>query len=441
MTSDDAQPNPGPSRRPAPSRGRDRGATRPSRRFALGLLLYLVLSVVVFHLVQRYTVLLTRLYGYDIENVGLQFGLYFALFAAATAAAAAATARMPLRLSRESRLRLAFLAAVTLSLVVALYQSRFGPEKLVNFFVVGTLGAFLAVILITAREYRLVEVIARPPAWLVDEVVRAHAGVVPDATRWDLLRRVLELALSLAVIVISLPISVALAVLVWLQDPGPLLVAKVAVMRGGRSFLQLKLRTMVKNAESLTGPVPAAPGDRRVTLLGGLLRRTHIDELPQMINIARGEMSFVGPRPERTVFVHRHLRTVPGYARRHAVRPGLAGLAQVFGDYYSTPSQKLRFDLLYIRRRGPALDLRLFAAAVLVALFGVRFGRGRERGGPDDQARWRSAYAALRGETAPGHAGAGEKEAGGREADAGAADEEGGMPAGAAGQDTGAGGV
>jgi lipopolysaccharide/colanic/teichoic acid biosynthesis glycosyltransferase len=179
-------------------------------------------------------------------------------------------------------------------------------------------------------------------------------------------------------------------------------VAKVAVRQGGRSFHQLKLRSMVKNAEAGTGPVPAAPGDRRVTPLGGLLRRTHIDELPQLINIALGHMSLVGPRPERTVFVHHHLATIPRYRLRHAVRPGLAGMAQVYGDYYSTPREKLHYDLLYIRERSLALDVKLFGAAVLMALFGLPpYRRHRQRDRlrqRHEDANWRRAYEALRGD-------------------------------------------
>ena len=172
---------------------------------------------------------------------------------------------------------------------------------------------------------------------------------------------------------------------------------------GGRSFHQLKLRSMIKDAEGATGPVPAAPTDARVTRLGNLLRRTHIDELPQLLNIARGDMSLVGPRPERTVFVLRHLQAIPHYAERHAVRPGLAGLAQVYGDYYSTPREKLRYDRLYIQRRNLGLDSKLFGSAVLLALFGISPRRRphRRRRDSADGRRFRRAYEALRGEAAP----------------------------------------
>jgi hypothetical protein len=142
--------------------------------------------------------------------------------------------------------------------------------------------------------------------------------------------------------------------------------------------------------------------DQRVTFFGQMLRRTHIDELPQMINILAGQMSLVGPRPERTVFVRRHIQHWPTYAQRHAVRPGLAGMAAVFGDYYSVPREKLRYDLLYIKRRSLGLDLRLFITALLVALVGVWPGmnRGRRRYiGRRQEERWRRAYEALHGGT------------------------------------------
>lgn len=381
------------------------GSNKWRRLFGLGFLLWLLLTALTFRFVSRYMINVAALYDYDIENVAVQFGIYFALFAGFGAVAAAIIGILPTRLSSENQLRLVFAVGVTLSLIVAIYQSRFGTDKLVNYFTVGTLGTFAAALAVTHRRFRLVEVIAQPSDAVLAEVLEAHRAVHLAANAWDHAKRLIEIAASLIIVLISLPIFVPLAVVVWLQDPGPLLVAKVAVKRAGASFRQLKLRTMLKDAELATGPVPAAPDDSRVTWLGGVLRRTHIDELPQMINILWGDMSLVGPRPERTVFVRRHLLAIDGYAGRHAVRPGLAGMAQVYGDYYSTPSQKLRYDLLYIRRRGPGLDLRLFGAAVLIALFGVRLGRPRDERYDDhkrrEQERFGRAYEALRGESAP----------------------------------------
>jgi lipopolysaccharide/colanic/teichoic acid biosynthesis glycosyltransferase len=126
---------------------------------------------------------------------------------------------------------------------------------------------------------------------------------------------------------------------------------------------------MVREAENNTGPVLASEEDERVLGVGRLLRKTALDELPQLINILRGEMSFVGPRPQRTVLVHGYLETMPEYAERHRVLPGLAGLAQVAGDYYLTPRQKLRFDRLYIRHRSLGFDLKLILLAFAMAFW------------------------------------------------------------------------
>ncbi len=402
---------------PAGRRALAPGGRRQQRgRFALALLAYAALTVVVFGLVFRYMKRLARLYGYDIENIWLQYGLVCLIFLVFVVGVDWAFGWLPgrprPRLRRENRLRLALLGGLTLAAIVAAYQSRFpndpeiGIDKGITYLIAGALGSYAGALAATWRTYGLVEVIAPPPPDVVRAVAAAHAGVPPARTAWDRAKRLFDAAIALLILFVSLPISIPLTMALWWQDPGPLLVAKVAVRQGGKSFRQLKLRTMVKNAEAATGPVPAAPTDARVTRLGGLLRRTHIDELPQMINIALGQMSLVGPRPERTVFVARHLVQVPGYAERHAVPPGLAGLAQVYGDYYSTPREKLRYDRLYIRKRGPALDVHLFLTAVALAFLGIRPGarhRRRERLRQREQGRrYGRAYEALRGERMDG---------------------------------------
>ena len=126
---------------------------------------------------------------------------------------------------------------------------------------------------------------------------------------------------------------------------------------------------MVHGAEDTTGPVLASEEDERVLGIGRLLRKTALDELPQLLNILRGEMSFVGPRPQRTVLVQSYLREIPEYAQRHRVLPGLSGLAQVAGDYYLTPRQKLRFDRLYIEYTGLGFDLKLITLAFLITFW------------------------------------------------------------------------
>ncbi len=372
---------------------------RRSSRFAFGLLLYSILTLVVFGLVYRYMPRIAGRVG-RIENGWLQFSIYFVLYVLFMVGGSVVGRRTPLHVGKEALLRLLFIGGATLSFAVAVYQFQFGTGLSATYFMVGVLGAFAGVLTVTYRDFGLIEVNAPPAEEVVGEVLRSHRDVQLANDLWDHVKRVVELLLSLALIVVSLPISVLLAMMIWLQDPGPLLVAKVAVTRGGKSFHQFKLRSMIKNAEQATGPVPAAPGDARITPFGQALRKTHIDELPQMINILRGEMSLVGPRPERTIFVRRHLQSLPRYRLRHAVRPGLAGMAQVYGDYYSTPREKLRYDLLYIKRRRFGLDIKLFLSATLFAFLGVWPGmnRGRRLFTEQHQARrYRQAHLALSG--------------------------------------------
>jgi lipopolysaccharide/colanic/teichoic acid biosynthesis glycosyltransferase len=379
--------------------GRGTVPIQPQRSRSFGLLLYFVLTVVVFALVWHYMPRLARQVGH-IEYGWLRFGIYFTVYVLIALGTAWAVHRLPIPLRREGTLRLSFLGATTLSLAVAVYQNRFGTGLSATYFAVGLLGAFVGVLLLTHANFGLIEINAPPSADIVAAVLRGHEGLVLANDLGDHVKRAVELVLALLLIALSLPISILLVIVVWLQDPGPLLVVKIAVTRGGRSFRQYKLRSMIKDAERETGTVPAAPGDTRITPLGRLLRRMHIDELPQMFNIAFGDMSLVGPRPDRTVFAYRNLQTLPGYPLRHAVRPGLAGLAAVFGDSYSTPREKLRYDLLYIRRRSLGLDLKIFMTAALFALLGV--GPGMNRGRRlyiqrRQEERWRRAYEALHG--------------------------------------------
>ncbi|OGR90897.1 MAG: hypothetical protein A2V88_06830 [Elusimicrobia bacterium RBG_16_66_12] len=174
---------------------------------------------------------------------------------------------------------------------------------------------------------------------------------------------------------------------VWLEDPGPLFFVKNSVGRGGRNFRQWKIRTMVRSAEEGTGPVLARESDERVLRTGRWLRRTALDELPQLLNILQGSMSFVGPRPQRTVLVDQYLQAIPEYADRHRLAPGLAGLAQIAGDYYLTPRQKLRYDRLYVAHAGLGFDLKLIAIACAV-VFWLRWDPNWDGRVPRAWIRW-----------------------------------------------------
>lgn len=241
---------------------------------------------------------------------------------------------------------------------------------------VGTwLGAFAGGLLATTRHGRLWEDNFPPAPAILQEVRQRHTAHLRGRLRLPLSKRLFDLAVASLGLLFSLPVWLAAIFAIWIEDPGPLLFVKNSVGLGGRNFRQFKLRTMVCGAEEATGPVLAQRQDERVLATGRLLRKTALDELPQLVNILKGEMSVVGPRPQRTVLVHQYLKELPEYAERHQVRPGLAGLAQVAGSYYLTPRQKLRFDRLYLRHISLGFDLRLLLGAFLIA-FVFRWKKG-----------------------------------------------------------------
>lgn len=173
------------------------------------------------------------------------------------------------------------------------------------------------------------------------------------------LKRPLDIGLSLTGIIISSPLWGLIGVLIYLGDRGPIFYSQERVGKDGKIFKAQKFRSMIKDAEKHTGAVFAADDDPRVTRVGKFLRATALDELPQLLSILKGDMSFVGPRPERPEFVAEFSRTVPNYGLRHRVTPGLTGIAQIFGSYDTPARHKLKYDLLYIKNCSFALDLKL----------------------------------------------------------------------------------
>lgn len=185
-------------------------------------------------------------------------------------------------------------------------------------------------------------------------------------------KRPFDLAILLLAHILLLPLLLVLwgvlPLAIWLTDRGPIFYTQVRVGLDGKLFKIIKLRTMLVDAERETGPVWAAPNDRRITRIGRFLRRFRLDEMPQIINIWKGDMSLVGPRPERPELVEEWSKVVPNYGKRHRVRPGFAGMAQVRGKYATRPRDKLRYDNLYIAKMGLWLDIKLLVLAVLVVL-------------------------------------------------------------------------
>jgi len=236
-------------------------------------------------------------------------------------------------------------------------------------------GAFAGGLAATWRNGGLWEDNSSPPQDVVRFVYAAHQARRPSDIPTPPGKRLLDLAAATAGLILLSPLALAVCWLMWIEDPGPLFFVKNSVGRGGRSFRQWKLRTMVRGAEAESGPVWAEKDDERVLKVGSVLRKTALDELPQLVNILAGQMCVVGPRPQRTVLVAEYLRRIPAYADRHRLPPGLAGLAQVAGHYYITPRQKLRFDRLYLEHAGLGFDLRLLLIAFAV-VFWLRWRPG-----------------------------------------------------------------
>lgn len=188
----------------------------------------------------------------------------------------------------------------------------------------------------------------------------------------DISKRALDGALGIALALLLLAVTPLVAVAVWLDDRGPLTYTQRRIGKNGRPFSIVKFRTMKRNAEG-NGAQFAMPKDPRVTHVGHFLRRTRIDELPQVWNVLRGEMSFVGPRPERPEFVTELTGAMPFYPVRHLVKPGLTGWAQInfpYANSLETNLKKLQYDLYYLKHRSLLLDLTILLRTLKVVLRG-----------------------------------------------------------------------
>lgn len=188
----------------------------------------------------------------------------------------------------------------------------------------------------------------------------------------SVVREVIERTLALLLMALLSPLLLVSAVAVRLTSSGPVLYGQTRVGKKGELFTIYKFRSMVVDAEKNTGPVYSMVHDPRVTPIGKFLRNSHIDELPQLLNVLKGEMSFIGPRPERPEFTQQFSVAIPEFRLRTAVKPGITGLAQICGSYELPPEEKLEFDIAYIKQR---YSLRLNAFIVFCTLKKIFFVR------------------------------------------------------------------
>lgn len=196
-------------------------------------------------------------------------------------------------------------------------------------------------------------------------------------------KRTLDIVLSGTGLVLSAPLWPIVAAAIKLESDGPVFYAQARVGERGRIFDALKFRSMIANAEQHTGPLQASEGDARITRVGRVLRATALDELPQLWNIFRGDMSFVGPRALRPEEIDADgggravaLEDIPGYAERVSVPPGLTGVAQIYAARDISRRQKFRFDRLYIKRHSFLLDVRLILLSFWITARGTWESRG-----------------------------------------------------------------
>lgn len=204
-------------------------------------------------------------------------------------------------------------------------------------------------------------------------------------------KRALDLTVAVIATVLTLPLMLAATVLIRLTSKGPIFYRQERVGLGGRLFVLYKFRTMIPDAEAETGPVLATVDDPRVTTVGRWLRITRLDELPQVFNVLKGEMSLVGPRPERPHFVTQFSDEIAEYPYRLLVKPGLTGMAQVMGRYAMDAADKLRYDLYYIRNYSLFLDLKILLQTLYV-LFNPDAARGVRATGMEEQAAARALF-------------------------------------------------
>jgi len=187
------------------------------------------------------------------------------------------------------------------------------------------------------------------------------------------LKRLSDIFISLLILIITLPLNILVALAIKLDSRGPIFFKQERSGMGNKNFNIYKFRSMFQDAEKHTGPVWSQKDDPRVTRVGRMIRKLRIDEIPQMFNVLKGEMSLVGPRPERPYFVEQLSQQIPYYKRRLKVRPGITGWAQVkhkYDENIEDVKVKLRYDLFYIENMSLRMDIKILARTILVVLFG-----------------------------------------------------------------------
>jgi sugar transferase (PEP-CTERM system associated) len=212
-----------------------------------------------------------------------------------------------------------------------------------------------------------IAIVDLPPEWIaLSEGFRRDRLVLAA-------KRTIDVLVSFIGLLLSIPLAILATIAIKIDSSGPIFYRQERVGQNEARFTLYKFRSMTQNAEDEFGPVWASENDPRVTRVGAILRKLRIDEIPQMLNVLKGEMSFVGPRPERPYFVERLKENIPYYDLRHSVKPGITGWAQIcyrYGDSEQDAVEKLQYDLYYIKHMSPVFDLQIIFESFKVILFG-----------------------------------------------------------------------
>lgn len=194
--------------------------------------------------------------------------------------------------------------------------------------------------------------------------------IIKNNPFYSIYKRILDIASSLCGLIIGIPLVIIFGIAIKLEDRGPVFYKQERLGKDQKQFFVYKLRSMRTDAEKIGGAQWAEKDDPRITKVGKFIRKTRIDEIPQLVNILFGDMSLIGPRPERPELTYKFNKDIPGFVNRLVVKPGLTGWAQVNGGYDISPAEKLKWDIDYIKNRSIMLDLKIIFKTVKVVFTG-----------------------------------------------------------------------
>lgn len=201
-----------------------------------------------------------------------------------------------------------------------------------------------------------------------DDIAACKVNNFKLTLQQKIFKRILDIIIAIIGLIIFLPLMLTISLLIKVNDKGPVFFIQERITEKNKPFNIIKFRTMIVDAEKSTGPIWSFEEDKRITPIGKILRNTKLDELPQLFNVLKGDMSIVGPRPERSYFIKEFCKSIPEFKYRLNVKAGITGFAQVLGKYTTNPENKLRYDLIYINNYSLLLDLKLIIQTVKVIL-------------------------------------------------------------------------